>query len=107
MFELLSITVVWRVPDAREYGPRDLGRDSEESPVQGFFNDVAACVEAPRVLRIAPARGGIHRKPLPLLEGKPNLRHKVGSHQTQVLLDQRTGSFVFAIAQDIHELAGN
>src|SRR5260221_526494 len=78
---LVGIAVVRRVPDAVEHGAGDLRSDGEDSAADGLVGDVAGRVEAAGVVRLAPARRGVHGEPLPLLEGKPDLRREVETRQ--------------------------
>ena len=77
VLELLGVAAVRRVEHAIEDRSYYLRLRREEPTVHISVDEGLVRVEAPRVVGVPPVERRVHRKPLPLLEGKANLRREV------------------------------
>ena len=103
VLELLGVAAVRRVEHAVEDRTQNLRLRREEPAVHTGVEDGVVRVETPRVVRVPPVERRVHRKPLPLLERKANLRREVETREILVV-DDASG---FGLAQQIHVLGAH
>src|SRR6266540_24671 len=87
MLELLSVSVVRRVPHACEHRPQQLRAKFEEPPTERLVDNGPRRVSAARVVRVAPGHGRVDCEPLPFLERIPDLWREVEPREACIVFD--------------------